>query len=116
LLMIFAALLQLLLLAAAAESWKRFSPLKTQTQDVRRTFAGARQNLYMHFLQEGHAPLLSLMFVVCNEPLRRVLGFLFANSYETKGSIKPQDAEKLENLWRKYLLDPVAARRPLAAS
>ena len=57
---------------------------------LQRKFLGARRNLYVHFL-EDNCPLHPMAMVFINAPVRRVLGFLFTHSYETRGSIAPQD-------------------------
>jgi hypothetical protein len=76
-----------------------------------RKFLGARRNLYVKFLNDYHCTMLSLAFTFCNAPIREVLGFLFANSYEARGSISAPDQERLERIYEKYLLDPSLGRR-----
>ena len=53
-------------------------------------FLGARRSLYVRFLEES-CPLLPLAWVLINGPVRRVLHFLFTHTYETRGSLAPQD-------------------------
>jgi hypothetical protein len=83
--------------------------------DCQRYFLGSRRNLYVHFLKEGHCPLVSLSLILCNAPIRQVLAFLFANSYETKGSLSPLGEEKVHKLYERYLLDPLHVRVGQAA-
>ena len=69
-----------------------------------RQWVGTRKSLYILFLDTENAALLCLTFVFCNAPLRHVLGFLFASNYDYDK--KGYDANKLKNLWGKYLLNP----------
>jgi hypothetical protein len=70
-----------------------------------RKFLGARRAVYAYFLKEGNCAMLSLIMVVGNHHIRQMLGFLFKNSYEDKGSISPGDHQKLTRLWSRYLLE-----------
>ena len=77
--------------------------------ETARKYLGARRALYLKFLTSGSAELLALAFVFTNSPVRQVLHFLFASSYESRNGLAPVDKERLERLWEKYLLDPARA-------
>ena len=57
--------------------------------------------------------ITNLIYEAPTAARREGLGFLFRNSYETKGSIAPDDENKIEKIFQKYLLDPARARRGL---
>ena len=58
--------------------------------DLQRKFLGARRSLYVRFLEES-CPPATVGLGVHQRPVRRMLHFLFTHSYETQGSIAPQD-------------------------